>query len=379
MNYLRRKKLSKPIKILYINGNIMKRGGIESFMMNYFRNIDKNRIHIDFVVHGFDEGVYDKEILASGSKIFHVPTKSKHPFSYEKYMRGIFNSGEYQIVHSHLDAMSGWVLKIAKQCNIPVRIAHSHNTDHLTTNKIKYFINEHYRKNICKYATHCFACSEDAGKWLFGNNEFKIICNAINLKDYKFDPNSRRLLRDKHNLSNEYVIGHVGRFDYQKNQEFLVNVLKRLKNHKEKVKLVFVGSGTDRSAVIKMAKDKKLKSDIIFIDSCSNVNEYYSVFDCFVLPSRFEGLGIVAIEAQVNNLPCILSNTVPKSVKISNNVSYLGIDDPEKWAKQIIEYKKLSRDTAILDDIEVKKYDIVNAAYKLCDIYESILADSKKK
>ena len=156
--------MKTPVRVLYINGNIMKRGGIEAFMMNYFRHIDHSKVHIDFLVHGYEKGVYDDEIIAAGSKIFHVPTKSKHPITYQKELQKLFKSEHFDIVHSHLDAMSGWVLKIAKRCGVPIRIAHSHNTAHLTTNFLKRIVNESAKKQITKQATDLFACSEAAGK-----------------------------------------------------------------------------------------------------------------------------------------------------------------------------------------------------------------------
>jgi len=131
-----------PVKILFVNGNAMDRGGIEAFLMNYYRHMDRSKIQCDFIVHGDKEGIYNDEIEKLGGRIYHVPMKSKHPILYQNTLRKIFSSGGYRIIHSHLDAMNCWVLKIAKECGIPVRIAHSHNTNHLTNNKLKLFINE---------------------------------------------------------------------------------------------------------------------------------------------------------------------------------------------------------------------------------------------
>ena len=210
--------LKTAVKVLYINGNIMKRGGIEMFMMNYFRHIDKSKVHIDFLVHGNENGVFDDEIIAAGSRIFHVPTKSKHPLTYQRELRKLFKSEYFDIVHSHLDAMSGWALKIAKECGVPIRIAHSHNTDYLTTNRIKRAINDYWKKQIPQYATYLFACSQMAGEWLFGkNSKFKIVNNAIELERFHYNEEIRNCIRKENNWDEMFVIGHIGRFDYQKN------------------------------------------------------------------------------------------------------------------------------------------------------------------
>ena len=358
----------KPIKVLYINGNIMKRGGIEAFMMNYFRNIDKSVIHIDFVVHGYEEGCYDNEIIAAGSKIYHVPTKSKHPFTYAKRLEKIFKSDNYSIVHSHLDAMSGWSLKIAKQVGIPVRIAHSHNTALLTKNPNKIWINEYAQKQILKYATNLFACSEAAGEWLFGKqSQFQVINNAIDVQKYQFNEEKREEIRTKYFLQDKFVIGCVGRFDYQKNQEFLIPVLEKVLKEKENAILVFLGEGNTMKMVNELAKERKVEKNIVFLGAVNNVFEFYNAFDLFVLPSRFEGLCFVAIEAQTNGLECILSDQVTRETKICTNTNFLSLEE-KKWANEII---RATGERNICNAEQIKKagYSIVNEARKLQEFY----------
>lgn len=362
--------VNRPIKVLYINGNIMKRGGIEAFMMNYFRHIDRNKVHIDFVVHGYDKGVYDDEILAVGSKIYHVPTKSKHPIAYPKKLREIFSSGEYQIVHSHCDAMSGWILKIAKESGVPIRIAHSHNTDHLTNNPVKRLINNQAKRRIPIYATHLFACSQEAGEWLFGSKAtFEIINNAIDVSKFSFNTELRREIRQKLDISEDFVIGHVGRFDYQKNQEFLIPILRKICEVNKNTKLLFVGAGSTQENVRKLAEDSGVADHVLFLGSRADVSELYNAFDVFVLPSRFEGLGIVAIEAQANGLPCILSDEIPHIVKINSNVTFLPLNLEMQWEEQICH-----AGSRVCNSIAIQKagYDIYTEAQKLQEIYSKM-------
>ena len=359
------------IKVLYVNGGIMNRGGIESFMMNYFRHIDRNRVQIDFVVHGYERGAYDDEIESRGGIIYHVPIKSKHPFTYKREIRKIFLSGNYKIIHSHVDAMSCWILQIAKNCGIPVRIAHSHNTSHLSNNKIKFFINEIARKNICKYSNYCFACSEAAGRWLFGKNQYTVIPNAIDIHNYLYDEDKRNTLRQKLNInSDEVVFGHVGRFDTQKNHEFLMKVFCKISLNKEKIKLILVGDGWKKEYIEKMVIEYNLNDRVIFLGNQTNVNELYNVMDYFVFPSLFEGLSVVLVEAQINGLTCYTSDVISLEHNISGNVCFLPLQE-DKWVDVLNDLNKPIRNNCI-DKVRIAGYDIILAAKNLEDFYVNV-------
>lgn len=370
--------MNRVVKVLYVNGNIMRRGGIEAFMMNYFRNIDPAKVHIDFLVHGYGKGEFDDEIEAKGSKILHVPTKSKHPIKYVKELKKIFLTGEYDIVHSHVDAMSCWILKVAKKCGVKVRIAHSHNTDHLTTNRLKYAINEYARKNICKYATHCFACSEAAGRWLFGKNTFQVIPNAIECDKFRFSGILRKKTREEIGICDKnIVIGHVGRFDTQKNQGFLIDVFEELYQKNHNVRLLLIGDGWMKKSIEVMVREKKLQDVVNFMGSQKDVNNYYNAMDLFTLPSLFEGLGIVLLEAQINGLPAFASDVVPKEVVISDNVTFLPLDK-QKWVSELVESITML-DSRSDNYIDCEKYDIHRAASMLTEVYiDMVLKKSKE-
>ena len=359
-----------PVRVLYINGNIMKRGGIEAFMMNYFRHIDQRKVHIDFLVHGYEKGVYDDEILAAGSHIYHVPTKSKHPIRYQKEVKKLLVEQKFDIIHSHLDAMSGWILKIAKQCGVPVRIAHSHNTDHLTTSKLKRMINDYYKRQIPKHATDLFACSNAAGKWLFGENRFLLIPNAVEVDKYLFNKGAREAYRTQYGWEDEFVIGHVGRFDYQKNQEFIIDILPEVIKKRNNVRVVFVGDGNNLNGIKDRAVSLGVQDRCSFMGSREDVAELYSAFDLFVLPSRFEGLGIVAVEAQINGLPCILSDAVPEEARICKKTYMLSLTDRVSWIDHITNDDQTRNDAAYTKAMAAK-YDISIEAKTLEEYYVS--------
>ena len=358
----------KIVNVLYINGGPMNRGGIESFMMNYFRCIDRERVQINFVVHGYEQGAYDKEIEQRGGEIYHVPIKSKHPLAYQKELVKIFSNSRYSIVHSHADAMGCWILKIAKHCGIPIRIAHSHNTDHLTTNKLKYLANEVARKNITKYATHCFACSEDAGKWLFGSQDFKIIPNAIDLERFQYNKLVGEEIREKLGISqNTVVFGHVGRFDIQKNHEFLIRVFKRMSQQNRKITLMLIGDGWNQPQIKAMVQQDKLEKCVLFMGARDDVNRLYNAMDYFILPSLFEGFPVVLLEAQGNGLKCVVSDTITREVDLTHTISFLPLDE-EVWAGALSEIKATPRYDTI-KTIQDAGYDIRLAAKELEDLY----------
>lgn len=358
------------VNILYVNGGPMNRGGIESFMMNYVRHMDSNVVHIDFAVTGLEKGAYDEELESLGCKIYRLPRKSKHPIKYQIKLRKVFSGGKYKIVHSHADAMSCWVLKVAKECGVPVRIAHSHNTQHLTTNPIKFQINEFARKNINKYATNRFACSEEAGKWLFGDAPFKVIHNAIDTSEFAFNDDKRKILRDKYGVSNDTILlGHVGRFDTQKNHAFLIDMFAKLAKNNDSYKLMCVGDGWLRDYIEKQISENNLTDKVILVGQQENARDYYSMFDLYVFPSLFEGLGFVLIEAQANGLTCISSDGVPQETNLSgaDKMLYLPLKK-QVWVDKILELEKPIRYDGGKYVVE-HGYDITHEAKKLEDMY----------
>lgn len=369
---------NNPIRILYVNGGLMNRGGIESYMMNYYRNFDREKIQIDFIVHNAGGcGYYDAEIKKLGGNIYVVPQKSKHPLTYPSYLKKIFKNDNYKIIHTHMDAMGTWVLKIAKECGIPVRIAHSHNTQHLTTNPIKLFFLEQARKKINLYATHRMACSEAAGNWLFGNAPYQIIRNAIDLDKFIFSPATRESVRKEWGIKeDEFLIGHVGRFDTQKNHTFLIEAFYKIHQKLPNTKLMLIGEGMLMSNIKDKVERLGLKDSTIFTGSRNDANLFYNAFDLFVLPSLFEGLGIVAIEAEINGCTTYLSDKIPQDAKIAHNVSFLPLDT-DVWTKKIIEYiSQENKRKGALFDIYKSGYDIKAEALKLQNIYLDLWKNS---
>lgn len=365
------------IKILYVNGGIMNRGGIESYMMNYFRHIDKECFQIDFIVHGYQEGVFDAEIENAGSRIYRLPVKSKEPLRYNALLKKVLSENRYDIIHSHVDAMSCWILKVAKECGVPVRIAHSHNTNHLTTNKLKYVINEYARKKITKYATHCFACSKVAGEWLFGEHPFDVIRNAIGLDQFVFSVDTRQKIRTELGIAeDDFVIGHVGRFDDQKNHRFLVDVFNVVYQKNPRAKLLLIGAGKLKEEIEEKVRTHGIADRVLFLGSQQEVCKFYNIMDLFVFPSLFEGLGIVLIEAQANGLVSLASEMVPPEVNHDDAVTFVPLER-ELWAEQILISMKKTNDrhNEYMEELRRDGYDIVKAVQKLENKYWELVKE----
>lgn len=367
---------NEPIRVLYINGGTMDMGGISSYMMNYYRHINHAMIQIDFVVHG-NGGVYDDEIRKFGGEVIHIPTKREDYLGNVRALKDLFASGKYQIVHSHMDGMNGLALKLAMRAGVPCRISHSHNTEYLTKNPVKIVLHEHYRKMIMKYATELWACSEKAGNWLYGNSDFDVIKNAIEVEKFAYSPKVRNEYRVQMGLSDKFVVGHIGKFEYQKNHEFLINTFSKIVSNRKNAHLVLVGDGSLREKIQVKINQSGLFGNVTILGNRDDIPQLLNAFDVFVLPSKFEGLPVVAIEAQSNGLHCVCSASVTKETDASGNVLFLSLDDNiNKWCEAINSVKE--RDYSAAEKMKQAGYDIISAAKILEERYENLYWEIKK-
>ena len=362
-----------PIRILHIV-TYMGRGGLETMLMNYYRKIDRSHVQFDFLVHRDFEADYDAEILSLGGKIHRLP--QLNPFS-KAYLRALdvffASHPEYRIVHCHLDCMAGIPLKYAKKHGVPVRIAHSHNSNQ--TKDRKYPMKLYFKRNICKFATDLFACSAEAGKWMFETDEFRVLNNAIDAAEYSFEPQIRAEVRKKLGIADDaLVIGHVGRFAPQKNHSFLVEILAEAVKANENTMGLLVGDGELRSETEEKIKDLGIAEHVVFTGVRSDVNRLLQAMDVFAFPSHFEGLGIVAIEAQAAGLPCLISDKVPIECKKTDLVTQLPLTlGAEQWAETAL--KAAQPRVRTLEQIKEAGFDIEENANKLTEFYLSRWSD----
>ena len=358
-----------PIRVLQVIGS-MNLGGAENFLMNVYRKIDRTKVQFDFVVH--KQGVFDDEIKKLGGEIYYIkPLQKVGPIKYRKELKEIFDSKKYRIVHSQIDQVSGFILKVAYQCGIPVRIAHSHSSKNSNSFVGKIY-KSYLQKKINKYSTKRYACSDKAGKWLYKRANFEIINNGIDIDKFIFNVNERKSLRKQYNIdASTLVIGHVGRFMEAKNHDYLIDIFNDYnKNVNSNSVLLLIGSGELKEKIILKVNKLSLNKNVIFLEGLTDVYRYYNMMDIFVFPSIYEGLPLTLIEAQVNGLKCLISKNVTKECKITENCEFLDINCSSNiWTNKIIksENRKIDKTSK-----EILKYDSQNIANRLCAFYTKI-------
>lgn len=355
------------IRVLHIV-TYMDRGGLETMLMNYYRHIDRDKVQFDFLVHRDFEADYDKEILSLGGRIYRTSRLIPWSSKYKNNLRSFFkNHPEYKIVHVHQNCLSSVALQCTKECGVPVRIAHSHIS---YEKDIKYPIKLYYKAKIPKFATDMFACSELAGRWMFGNNKFTVLPNAIDINEYVYLKDVSDKVRRDLNINDEIVIGHVGRFHPQKNHSFLIDIFSEIVKQNSNVKLLLVGDGDGKKEIEAKVKRLGIQDKVIFTGVRDDVNRLLQAMDVFLFPSLYEGLGIVAIEAQASGLPCVISNSVPKDCDITSGlVKFISLSDlPADWASVVLKQSKIIR-TNRSDEIISAGYDIFSTAKNLENFY----------
>lgn len=321
----------------------MGRGGLETMIMNYYRNIDRNKVQFDFLVHRQEEADYDKEIVALGGKIYHMPMLNPFSKSYFNALDSFFKEHKYDIVHCHLDCMSAYPLKIAQKNGVRVRIAHSHNKSQ--DKNLKYPIKLYSKRLIPKYATHLLSCGKEAGDWMFNGKPYTILNNAIDAQSYRFDKQIREEMREQLGFNQEdFVIGHVGRFNPQKNHNFIIDVFNFVHKKNTAAKLVLVGAGDGQKAIKKKVESLALSDSVLFLGNRTDVNKILQAMDVFLFPSLYEGLPLSIIEAQAAGLPCVISDNVPPECIVTDLIEAASLDDAlAKWEIVITSQKSVKR------------------------------------
>ena len=363
--------MQQPIRILQ-GVNIMDRAGLESMLMNYYRNIDRERVQFDFLTHRSQKGAFEDEILELGGNVYHAPRLYIHNLpTYRKYMQELFSKhNEYRIMHSHIDAMSYFTLREAKRNDIPIRIAHSHSSklDYDLKLPIKYYA----LRSIKRVANFNCACGKVAGEFMFDDSDFRVIRNAIDLDKYAYNEEKRATVRKQLGIENQFVIGHVGRFCYIKNQLFLLEVFKEILKYQKDSLLLLIGKGPDEKQIIDKAVELGIRDKVLLLIDRKDVDILYQAMDVFVMPSLFEGLPVVGVEAQANGLHCIISDSVSKEIKLSTSIKQIPLNGGVKvWADEILNSEKL-RNIKAKQELQSAGYDIKIEAKKLQQWYEEL-------
>lgn len=355
--------MKKPIHVLHVLGGVGL-GGAESRIMDLYRRMNRDEIQFDFLVHSSAMNLftreterkpefYDEEIEAMGGHIYVLPKfKVYNYFSYRRAVRKFFaKHKEFRVVQGHMTSTAGIYLPIAKKAGVPITVAHARNAG--VVKGLKGAATRFFRRELVEKADFCFACSLLAGQDVFGRNAMsegrvKIIYNAIDVRRFTYDEKVRAAARKQLDISQELVLGHVGRFEYQKNHPYLLEVFAAVCREREDAVLLLLGEGKDRPAMEERCKQMGIADRVRFMGNRKDTERYYQAMDIFLLPSFFEGLPGVLMEAQAAGLKCFVSDTVTREAKATDLVTYLSIDKPaESWAKEILERAEYERrDTA---------------------------------
>ncbi len=352
-------------------------GGVESVVMNYYRHIDRSRVQFDLLVCSDSGLVPTEEVESLGGSIIEVPPY-ENVLAYQRELKRVLSQGDWPIVHSHLSTLSVFSLRAAKAAGVPVRIAHSHMA-WSSGISVKSLI----ERSLCHfsnlYPTARLACSREAGEWLFGKRvPVDLMYNAIDLDRFAFSKSVRDAERARLGIAEDaFVVGHIGRFSYQKNHPFLLRAFEELLALREDAVLVLAGGGSNdkRLDAERWVSAHGLSDKVVFVDFTEFPERLYCAFDVFALPSFFEGLCVVGIEAQAAGLPCILSDRTTREANVSGTVQYLPIDDPRLWAEALAQIERGSRISVNRE--QFSSYDIVQAGAWLTDYYERLAEQSR--
>lgn len=371
--------MGNVIRILHVLGGVGL-GGAESRIMDLYRQMDREKIQFDFLIHTSaikndfgevqpnsgvlkrdrknDECVrksqfYDEEILSMGGHIYVLPQfKVYNYFAYRKAVRAFFSAHrEFRVVQGHMTSTAGIYLPIAKRAGIPVTVAHARNAG--VVKGLKGLATRFCRLGLAKKTDCCFACSALAGQDVFGGaavkaGQVKVIYNAVDVCRFTYDEKVRQDVRGELGIAGELVLGHVGRFEYQKNHPYLLDVFAEVCKKKPDARLLLLGDGEDRPAMEEKCRQLKIADRVSFLGNRRDAERFYQAMDIFLLPSFFEGLPGVLVEAQAAGLRCFVSDTVTREAKATDLVTYLSIEEPPaRWAEEILRQAAYERrDTA---------------------------------
>ena len=370
---------SKPIRILHIIG-ILVGGGVETVVMNYYKNIDHSKIQFDFVVHDNDKVDITDIVEKMGGRVYKIPAYYKNIFGFMHSIYNIVRENKYNIVHCHMTTLGIFSLLPSWIAGAKVRILHGHSTT----------VKSETKRNLMKLvlrpfstfvANRQFACSKMAARWLFGpDKNVEIINNAIDVEKFQFNEHYRKTLREELGLENKFIIGHIGRFMYQKNHEYLIQVFNNIVQKIPSAHLVLVGDGPLRENILQKIENLGLSTRVTYLGLRKDVHKLYSLFDIFYFPSWYEGLGLVAIESQAAKLPILMSNFVPDEAVVDSTLAKkLNITehDINLWineTEQIYEYtyqksNNFSYRIGVNDIIKRNGYDIHKEAKRLEELY----------
>lgn len=370
-----------PIRILNVVGR-MGAGGIETLIMNIYRNIDRNVVQFDFLTHKGSGGIYEDEIRSLGGKIYEMPVLKRGGktnyfkiFSYRKALKSFFKEHpEYKIIHGHMTNTATIYMPIAKKYGkVEVCIAHSHQSE--KTPGLSGVVTNILQKRLPKVATDYFACSEKAAEWIYPKSYIEegkvhVLKNGVDVNKFTFNPEVRKAVRDELGINDKYVVGNVARFKEQKNHTFLVEIFKAFHDIVPDSVLLLVGDGELRKDIEEKTTKLGIRDSVRFMGIRNDVYELMQGMDMFLLPSLFEGLPVAGVEAQATGLPMITSTEVTTESDITGNCKFIPLSSsPAEWAEEMVQFKNTFIRKDMTEYINENGFNIINTANWLTDFY----------
>lgn len=354
------------------------RNGVTSQVINYATNLDKNKFQVSIAAgEPYDIG-YEKACQENNIELCKLPQKQKNAYMYYKTIYSFLKKKKPDIVHVHgSSTLIAVELFTAMLAGVPVRISHSHNTT------CSHPLLHETLKPFLKVVSNCYlACGELAGKWMYGDRAFQVIPNAFDTKTFVLNSDKRFSIRKKLGVDDNLVIGHIGKFNSQKNQEYLIRAFEKLSYIDDKAMLLLAGNGPDLENIRGQAQRTVCADRIIFWGETTNPESLYSAMDIFALPSRFEGLPVVLLEAQISGLPCIVSDKVTREVDFGDIVWKSIEDDPQAWADTMISMQRRTEEQRkqyrLQHEKQIAHFDIRESVKLVENIYDRELLKKKK-
>lgn len=348
--------------------------GVTTCIMSFYEHLLQQEYRIDFLVVMHQHMEMESYVRERGSNVYKVPLGMKYDKKRVRYIDDVLRNGVYDIVHVNFLGPNGaMILKMAKKYGIEHRIYHCHNP--INKLSLKAVLSESIFTFVCrKRANKYVACSYSAGKAIFKNDKFEIVNNAINPDVFCYNCHARIKIRENLNIGDRLVIGVAARMDAQKNPGFIIEVFSEIKKLREDAVLLWVGDGAEKARIENLCKKKNIQDSVYLVGRKSNMDEWYSAMDLFLLPSKFEGLGIVYLEAQANGLPCFGSECVPEETEITELMHRISLDkSADKWATEMLRVYE-EQDEKHKVDIGLfkrKGYDIKFVRNRLWELYET--------
>lgn len=364
------------MKILHVIGGL-DRGGAEAYIMNSLRNLDLKKFKIGIVTfmppNDGKKYSYEDELKKMGVKLYHVvDNRFRHPRRFINDIAKIVREEKYDTVHSHIDFMSALSLAGAKKGGATKRIAHSHGSNNEKLNsKIIRIISVYLRHRLNRLATHRLACGEVAGKFLYGKNkDFTVIHNGIDLQQFRFNPNTRKKMRDKCDFGeNDVILLNIGRLEKVKNHTRLIDIFGDYSRKNKNSHLIIIGDGSLHDELEDKIASERLEDKVTLLPAQAGVERYYMMADVFVMPSLFEGVPTVGVEAQACGMKCLFSDTVPVETKLLDSTEFIPLSGSD-WLGHIVPNDTKQRSNAVKESA-IQEYDIKNTVKKLEAIYEA--------